>query len=123
MVIKRVFKSVEEQKKLQSSDNSLLKQFLNPNIEINKITGVVGNFGFGNVNQTGRIDTLKLVKSYRKLLIDNNLIRFDKFEHQKLNISLENVTYKDIACNNVVFCEGFGIKENPFFNALHVKFS
>ena len=121
-VIKRVFKSVEEQKKWSiASDNSLLKQFLNPNIEINKITGVVGDYGFGNVNQTGRIDTLKLVNSYRKLLIDNNLIRFDKFEHQKLNISLENVTYKDVVCNNVVFCEGFGIKENPFFNYLPLE--
>jgi glycine oxidase len=122
LAIKRVFKSEEEQKKWStSSDNPLLKQFLNPNIEIKKITGVVGNFGFGTVNKTGRIDTFKLVKSYRKLLKENNLIRFDKFEHQKLNLSIDNVTYKDIECNNVVFCEGFGIKKNPFFNYLPLE--
>ena len=94
---------------------------MNPNIEIKKITGVVGDFGFGTVNKTGRIDTFKLVKSYRKLLKENNLIRFDKFEHQKLNLSIDNVTYKDIECNNVVFCEGFGIKKNPFFNYLPLE--
>lgn len=122
LAIKRVFKSEEEQKKWStSSDNPLLKQFLNPNIEIKKITGVVGDFGFGTVNKTGRIDTFKLVKSYRKLLKENNLIRFDKFEHQKLNLSIDNVTYKDIECNNVVFCEGFGIKKNPFFNYLPLE--
>ena len=121
-VIKRVFKSEEEQKKWSTScDNPLLKQFLNPNIEIKKITGVVGDFGFGTVNKTGRIDTFKLVKSYRKLLKENNQIRFDKFEHQKLSLSIDKVTYKGIECNNVVFCEGFGIKKNPFFNYLPLE--
>jgi len=118
-VIKRAFKSVEEQNNwFIASDNPILKQFLNPIIETKKVDGVVGDFGFGTVNKTGRIDTLRLVKAYREFLMERNLIRFEKFEHLKLNVSSEIIVYKDIECSNVVFCEGFGVKENPFFNDL-----
>jgi glycine oxidase len=118
-VIKRAFKSIEEQNNwFTASDNPILKQFLNPNIETKKVDGIVGDFGFGSVNKTGRIDTLKLVKAYRKFLTEHNLIRFDKFEHLNLNVSPEIIVHKDIECSYVVFCEGFGVKENPFFNDL-----
>jgi glycine oxidase len=121
-VIKRAFKSVEEQNNwFAASDNPILKQFLNPNIETKKVDGVVGDFGFGTVNKTGRIDTLKLVKAYRKFLTRHNLIRIEKFEHLKLNVSSDIIVYKDIECGHVVFCEGFGVKENPFFKDLPLQ--
>ena len=118
-VIKRAFKSVEEQNNwFEASDKPALKRFLNPNIENKKVVGVVGAHGFGIVNETGRIDTLKLVKAYRAYLTQKEVIRFEKFEHSALEISEEKVRYKDITCKQVVFCEGFGLKENPFFNHL-----
>jgi glycine oxidase len=118
-VIKRAFKSIEEQNNwFSASDNPVLKRFLNATIENKKVAGVVGDFGFGSVNETGRIDTLKLVKAYRNFLIDEKCIRFEKFEHAKLKVSAEKITYKEIECKQVVFCEGFGMKANPFFNDL-----
>ena len=118
-VIKRAFKSVEEQNNwFSASDNPLLKRFLNPTIENKKVAGVVGDFGFGTVNETGRIDTLKLVKAYRNFLMDEKCIRFEKFEHAKIEVCAEKIAYKEIECKQVVFCEGFGMKGNPFFNDL-----
>ncbi|EAR13260.1 hypothetical protein PI23P_02162 [Polaribacter irgensii 23-P] len=118
-LIKRVFKSIEEQNNwFSASDKPLLQQFLNPNIETKKKSGILGDFGFGTVNKTGRIDTLKLVSAYRNYLKRNNWIRFEKFEHAKLVPAAENIRYQDIECKHIVFCEGFGIKENPFFNYL-----
>jgi len=118
-VIKRAFKSVEEQNNwFSASDNPVLKRFLNATIENKKVAGVVGDFGFGTVNETGRIDTLKLVKAYRNFLMDEKCIRFEKFEHAKIEVSAEKITYKEIECKQVVFCEGFGMKGNPFFNDL-----
>lgn len=118
-LIKRVFKSIQEQNNwFAASDKPLLQQFLNPNIETKKRSGIVGDFGFGTVNKTGRIDTLKLVRAYRSYLSANNWIRFEKFEHLEVAPSAENIRYKEIECKHIVFCEGFGIKENPFFNYL-----
>ena len=121
-VIKRAFKSVQEQNNwFAASDNLVLKRFLNPAIENKKVAGVIGDFGFGTVNETGRIDTLKLVKAYRNFLMDKKCIRFEKFEHLKLKVSAKKITYKEIECKQVVFCEGFGIKGNPFFKDLPLE--
>ena len=121
-VIKRAFKSVQEQNNwFAASDNLVLKRFLNPAIENKKVAGVIGDFGFGTVNETGRIDTLKLVKAYRNFLMDEKCIRFEKFEHLKLKVSAKKITYKEIECKQVVFCEGFGIKGNPFFKDLPLE--
>ncbi len=121
-LIKRAFKSVEEQNNwFAASDNLVLKRFLNPAIENKKVPGVIGDFGFGTVNETGRIDTLKLVKAYRNFLMDEKCIRFEKFEHLKLKVSAKKITYKKIECKQVVFCEGFGIKGNPFFKDLPLE--
>ncbi|MFQ3306050.1 MAG: glycine oxidase [Polaribacter sp.] len=121
-LIKRAFKSVEEQNNwFTASDNLVLKRFLDSSIDTKKVAGVVGDFGFGNVNEAGRIDTLKLVKAYRDFLRNKNLIRFEKFEHLKLKPSIDSVRYKEIECKQVVFCEGFGVKENPFFKDLPLE--
>ena len=121
-VIKRAFKSIQEQNNwFAASDNLVLKRFLNPAIENKKVAGVIGDFGFGIVNETGRIDTLKLVKAYRNFLMDEKCIRFEKFEHLKLKVSAEKITYEEIECKQIVFCEGFGIKGNPFFNNLPLE--
>jgi len=118
-VVKRAFKSIKEQNNwFSASDKPLLKPFLDAKIEHQKYNGIIGDFGFGKVNETGRIDTLKLINAYRDFLSQENLIRFEKFEHQKINLSSEKNDYKDIEFGKIVFCEGFGLKQNPFFNDL-----
>lgn len=117
--IKRAFKSIEEQNNWFSlSDKPKLKKFMSSKIEQQKVNGIVGDFGFGIVNEAGRIDTLKLVKAYRNYLEELKSIQFEKFEHSVLKISEEKIIYKNIESEKIVFCEGFGMKENPFFNYL-----
>ena len=117
--IKRAFKSVEEQNNwFAASDKTRLKEFLNSDLEYKKVDGVIGDFGFGIVNETGRIDTLKLVNAYRNYLETNNAIQFEKFDHALLEITENKISYKSITSSKIVFCEGFGLKENPFFNYL-----
>ena len=116
---RKVFKSIEEQNNWYlASDKPLLSDYMNPEIISEKIDTIQGDFGFGEVYQTGRIDTLSLINNYRTYLTNQNLIRFEKFEHSKINFSDNDIHYKEIVTNRIVFCEGFGIKQNPFFNYL-----
>ncbi len=68
--------------------------------------------------KTGRIDTKKLVESYRTYLEDKALIRFENFEYQELHLTDNSITYKDVTTSKIVFCEGFGITKNPYFKYL-----
>ncbi|MEO9569677.1 MAG: FAD-binding oxidoreductase [Polaribacter sp.] len=118
-VIKKAFKSIEDQNNWFSAlDKPKLVDYLEPKLDTKNYKGVIAEFSFGNVKETGRIDTKRLVESYREYLKERDLIRFKKFEYQALNIDKELLEYKDINASKIVFCEGYGIKKNPFFNYL-----
>ncbi len=116
---KKSFKSIEDQNNwFEAADKPLLYGYMDSKIDNEKREGIIADFGLGNVNQTGRIDTKKLVEIYRTYLKLSRKIRFEKFEHQQIKFSENKLTYKDIIANKIVFCEGFGMKENLFFNYL-----
>ncbi len=118
-VIKKAFKSIEDQNTwFEACDKPKLIAYLDPTLDSQKYHGVIADFSFGNVHETGRIDTKKLVESYRSYLEDSQLIRFENFEYQLVCLDNQQITYKDVSASRIVFCEGFGIKKNPYFKYL-----
>lgn len=116
---KKVFKSIEEQNNWFSAlDKPNLTAYLDPNLDTKKYDGVIGNLGFGNVKETGRIDTKKLVEAYRDFLQKDDKIRFEKFDYSQIVFQESTINYKEFTSDKIVFCEGFGMKHNPFFNYL-----
>ncbi len=119
---RKVFKSIEDQNNwFLASDKPMLSDFMNPEIISEKIDEIIGDFGFGEVYQTGRIDTHQLISTYRGYLKENHLIRNEKFEHSAINFLEDNIHYKDFISKRIVFCEGFGVKQNPYFKELPLK--
>ena len=115
----KVFKSIEDQNNWYiASDKPKLTEFMNPQIIKEKIEGIKGDYGFGEVYQTGRIDTHKLVSRYRKYLESRGVFKLEDFDHSLIKIEEKSVSYKDIQAKRIIFCEGFGMKQNPFFNHL-----
>ena len=118
-LIKKVFKSIEDQNNWFSAlDNSKLTPFLDEKLDKNNYSGVISEFNFGNVKEAGRVDTKKLVETYRNYLRQKSNIKFEQFEHQKVKFNEDELKYKGITANRIVFCEGFGMKQNLFFNYL-----
>ncbi|QNM84489.1 FAD-binding oxidoreductase [Polaribacter pectinis] len=118
-VIKKAFKSIEDQNIwFEALDKPKLTDYLDPKLDNQNYPGVIADFSFGNVKEAGRIDTKKLVESYREYLKKENKIRFENFEHQQIEFKESSVKYKSIEATRIVFCEGFGIKDNPYFNYL-----
>lgn len=118
-IIKKAFKSIEDQNNwYTATDNPLLVDYLDNTIDHRKKKGVFGEFGFGNVKQAGRVDTKKLIDSYRQFLKAEDKIRFEQFKHQKIKFNEFHLEYSGITSDRIVFCEGFGMKQNLFFNYL-----
>lgn len=118
-IIKKVFKSIEDQNNwFEATDKPLLSNYLDPKLDNQKRKGIIADFGFGNVNEAGRIDTKKLVEVYRTYLQSEDKIQFKKFEHQQIKFFENHIEYKEIITDSIVFCEGFGMTENLFFNYL-----
>lgn len=118
-VTKKVFKSIEDQNNwFTALDKPNLKEYLDENLDAKNYKGVIANHQLGNVKQTGRVDTKKLIETYRKYLEKLGVIRFEKFEYDKVQFKENSVVYKKIKTNKIVFCEGYGVKQNPFFKDL-----
>lgn len=115
----RLLASVEEQNNwFEASDKPSLSKYLSSKLikEINPF--IKSDFGFGKVLETGRIDTGLLIKSYRKHLNDSNILLKEAFDHKILQLESKSVAYKNYKAKHIVFAEGFGLKQNPFFNYL-----
>ncbi|RED50343.1 NAD(P)/FAD-dependent oxidoreductase [Seonamhaeicola aphaedonensis] len=115
----RKFASNEEQNNwFTASDNTLLSEFLSDTIIKNDNDSLEAPFGFGEVFKTGRIDVKTLIDSYKSYLKKNNRLLEEAFEYDELQIKDDKVQYKNIESERIVFAEGFGVKQNPFFNNL-----
>ena len=120
--IYRVFKSVEEQNNwFAACDNPTLSNFMDTKLIKEKHEGVLSNFGYGKLLNTGRIDTKSLIEDYRNYLSQRKLIRNESFQYEALEIYENRVENKDVVASKIVFCEGFGLKNNPFFNELPMQ--
>lgn len=120
--ILRVFKSVEEQNNwFIACDKPKLSKFMDPEIMHEKYEGVLAEFGYGKLTNTGRIDTQKMLQDYRNYISSNNQLKKEAFEYEALKINDTTVAYKGLTASKIVFCEGFGLQKNPFFNYLPMQ--
>ncbi len=120
--IYRIFKTVEEQNNwFLACDKTMLQDFMIPKIIKNNNKSINAPFNFGKLINTGRIDVKKMVSDYRDLLINNNVFKHKKFLYNNIEFFDDHIVYNKIRSEKIIFCEGFGLKENPFFNYLPMR--
>ena len=117
--ILRKFFSIEEQNNwFTASDKIGLAPFLSPKIIATQFDGIESPYGYGEVLQSGYVDTAFLLTEYKKYLLLNNSLEESSFNYDNLKIGDNSIKYNNIHAKNVIFAEGFGIHHNPFFNQL-----
>lgn len=117
--VKRRFTSLEEQNNwFEASDKEGLKPFINIALTDNTNINVDAKFKLGEVFCTGRLDTKLLVETYKAYLTNSNLLINKAFDYSALSFDNNKITFNSFTSKHIVFAEGFGIKQNPFFNQL-----
>src|SRR5690606_29443986 len=76
--------------------------------------------GYGEVKNTGRIDLGNCLNDFQKYLTEKGLYQNERFDYSELKISENEMQYKNVSAKKIVFCEGFGVTENPYFKYLPV---
>ncbi|MDD2675450.1 MAG: FAD-dependent oxidoreductase [Flavobacterium sp.] len=117
--ILRKFFSVEEQNNwFAASDKIALTPFLSTELISKKYMGIDSPYGYGEVLQTGYVDTALLLNKYRLYLNDNNLFQQESFDYDAMQIVSGGIQYKNTKAKHIVFAEGFGMHANPYFKNL-----
>ena len=115
----RRFTSIAEQNEwFIAADKPILSDFLSTKLKQNTNDYLNADFGFGEVLHSGRIDTKLLMTSYSAFLRSKNLLNHDAFNYELLENHDDHIQYNNINAKYIVFAEGYGLTENPFFNQL-----
>lgn len=115
----RKFFSVEEQNNwFEAMDKPQLANFLDGELVAEINPAIPSGFSFGRVKSTGRVNTGILIPKYMDFLRDRGLMEETSFRYKDLVIDEAGLTYGNFKAKKIIFCEGFGMKENPFFNFL-----
>lgn len=99
-----------------ATDREGLSFFLDPNLHKTDLLGVKSPLGYGVVRHCGRLDTQKLLATYKSNIHAH--ITHAKFDYTALDFTPNGISYQDIKAKRIVFCEGYGMVQNPFFNHL-----
>ncbi len=121
MPVLRRFNAIEEQNAwFEAADKPILSDFLSTELIINKNSALDIPYHCGEVKNTGRINTTVLLKSYMEYLEDKGNLFHESFGYTDMIVNQEYVVYKGIKARNIVFAEGYGVKNNPFFDYLPI---
>ncbi|MBS7785757.1 FAD-binding oxidoreductase [Flavobacterium sp. CYK-55] len=117
--ILRRFFSVEEQNNwFVAADKSELSDYLSVNLISDNFNGLSAPFDFGKVNCTGFLEVASLMDSFRAYLKEQKVFSHEVFVHTELQIEKDFLIYKNLKAKHIIFAEGFGMLQNPFFSDL-----
>lgn len=117
--IYRRFHSIEEQNNWFSAmDKPYLSRFLDEKLVSDINPHIPSSHSFGHVKETGVVNTEILLEKYRSYLTEMNSFQEDTFDFDHLELQENICIYKNWKARKIIFCDGFGLKKNPFFNYL-----
>ncbi|WP_299777310.1 FAD-dependent oxidoreductase [uncultured Formosa sp.] len=117
-VYRRFLSSEEQNDWFTASDKPNLGEFISTQLIKNVNTGIDADFGYGEVLNSGRIDTAQLISAYKKDLKSHDELDESDFQYNDLEVVASGFLYQNIKAKHIIFAEGFGLIHNPYFNYL-----
>ncbi|QDO92766.1 FAD-binding oxidoreductase [Formosa sediminum] len=117
-VYRRFLSSEEQNDWFAASDKPNVGEFISTKLIKNTTAAIDAKFGYGEVFDSGRIDTAQLISAYKIYLQKQEELDTSDFQYNTLKIENSGFIYNTVKAKHIVFAEGFGIKKNPFFNIL-----
>ncbi|MGA0273823.1 MAG: NAD(P)/FAD-dependent oxidoreductase [Flavobacteriaceae bacterium] len=111
------FSSAEQNEWYTASQKPGLIHFLKSEIALDAEPTIKRQLGYGIVEQVGRLDIKGLLDHFKQKIAPSSF-REASFDYNALQLTPEKIMYQGVTAKRIVFCEGFGLKTNPWFNYL-----
>ncbi len=77
--------------------------------------------GVGELLRSGWVDASKMLDAFRNLFIAQNVLEDENFDYNLIEFIGEEIKYKNLVADKIIFAEGYGIVKNLYFNYLPLK--
>lgn len=121
--IYKVFSNKEEKDFwIKKTNDPNLFDWLNPVIETPFDSSIVNyNYGAAKVLNSFYVHTSVWINAFKTKLLATNSYVNECFDYENIKFVNNKVSYKNIICKKIIFCEGYKAINNPFFNYLPFK--
>ncbi|MCX8020735.1 MAG: FAD-binding oxidoreductase [Chitinophagaceae bacterium] len=75
-------------------------------------------YGYGEIAPAFVVQLQNLLPAWKQFLQSQKLLREERFLPARLNMTQRGVTYGDLKADKIIFCNGAGGLQNPFFSYL-----
>jgi glycine oxidase len=76
---------------------------------------------YSKVLHAGNLDVPKFLECTKQYINQSHTFIEEEFDHNQLDVSAAKVSYKSISAKQIIFCEGYLISKNPYFNWIPMK--
>ncbi len=77
--------------------------------------------GYGETLQTAQVDLWSICRELRSRWQQQDCWLADTFDYAQLQLSKQGVQYRQYQARQLVFCEGWRLRSNPYFNYLPLQ--
>jgi glycine oxidase len=111
---------IEQQRWEAKRQNPGYEQYLSPGSP-DVPANLAGTHGAFEITVAGQLDIRQFITAFRSLLKAQNRLLEEPFLYDLLRISPAAVEWRDVRAKYVIFCEGYRMTENPYFNAIQLN--
>jgi glycine/D-amino acid oxidase-like deaminating enzyme len=76
------------------------------------------DFGYGEIQPAYLVNLPGILPAYRQRLTDQQQLREEWFDHEQLQLSDQQIQYKDITATYILFADGISSAQSPYFDKL-----
>ena len=120
-VVRILHEPAEQNRWFEARDRKGYERFMDDTLLQNTTPQIKAPHKLARVLETGRLDTAAFRSAYREWLEAQGLLIQERFQYDRLEITGDVLHYGVIEASHIVFAEGFGLKQNPFFNHLPLQ--
>ena len=96
--------------------NSNMDKYISDFYEENNFPFLNNSYGSASINSTAHLDLIPFLDKSRAYFQKNHILIEERFDFSHCNP--EQGIYKSLQADYIIFCEGYRLKDNPYFKSL-----
>ncbi|MBV9998116.1 MAG: FAD-binding oxidoreductase [Verrucomicrobia bacterium] len=92
-----------------------------PDQSLEEVPRLEAPFGAFAIESAAQLDVPAFIRATRRLLATEHALLEVPFDYTRVRIGTDEVWWNDVRARHLIFCEGYRLVQNPFFNPIELN--